>query len=49
MNTVSEKANDLIIGIQEYAVWVGVDFETALKMLNMMYEDGVHLNVKGEK
>ena len=37
---------ELILAIKEYAKRQGVDFETALKMLKMlgmMYEDGVHL------
>ena len=34
---------ELILAIKEYAKRQGVDFEIALKMLGMMYEDGVHL------
>lgn len=37
------KRNDIIIAIETYALTQGVDFETACKMLNMMYEDNVHL------
>ena len=35
---------ELILAIKNYAKLQGVDFETALKMLGMMYEDGVHIN-----
>ena len=35
---------ELILAIKEYAKRQGVDFEIALKMLGMMYEDGVHLD-----
>ena len=34
---------DLILAIEAYAKEQGVCFETALKMLNLMYDDGVHL------
>ena len=34
---------ELVLAIKEYAKRQGVDFEIALKMLGMMYEDGVHL------
>ena len=36
---------ELILAIKEYTKQQGVDFEIALKMLGMMYEDGVHLEV----
>ena len=34
---------ELILAIKEYDKRQGVDFEIALKMLEMMHEDGVHL------
>jgi hypothetical protein len=34
---------ELILAVKDYAKQQGVDFEIALKMLGMMYEDGVHL------
>lgn len=37
------KSVDLILAIEAYAKEQGVCFETALKMLNLMYDDGVHL------
>ena len=38
-----EELVELILAIKEYAKRQGVDFEIVLKMLGMMYEDGVHL------
>ena len=34
---------ELILAVEDYAKQHGVDFEIALKMLGMTYEDGVHL------
>ena len=41
VDRVSSK--DLILLIYSYCKRQGVDFETATRMLNMMYEDGIHL------
>ena len=40
---VAMNSVELILAIKEYAKRQGVDFEISLKMLGMMYEDGVHL------
>lgn len=42
-NDVTLSSNELICEIIKYAKYQGVDFEVACRMLNMMYDDGVHL------
>ena len=34
---------ELILAVKDCAKRQGVDFEIALKILGMMYEDGVHM------
>lgn len=41
-------SKELIFAILDYCKVQGVDFETACRMLTMMHEDGVHLEVGDE-
>ena len=40
------KSVDLILAIEAYAKEQGVCFETALKMLNLIYDDRIHLGIE---